>query len=457
MLRRTTVASVVIALSAAVVGTATAADIDSYYATKGDTGVDVVKYGLDLKWQPGKHRLIGTASLRIRAAETAPRFQLDLHQAMDVSSVTVAGISAAFTHDGKDLVIASPVIQDTRYDVVVKYAGKPKNVAAPTTRLDSTGLGWHTTEDGRTWTMQKPYGAYTWYPVNDHPSDKALYTVRLDVPDKFVGVSNGRMDSRETAGGRTVTEFVSDKPMASYLVTVAIGPYKRYTQDGPHGLPLTYWIPKGKEDLLQPLKKTPDAIAWLEKKLGPYPFSRAGVIVTPGDSYVETQTLITFAQSNFRYGNPDVREQIAHSLAHAWYGDTVTPNDWRDLWMIEGITTWLQAKYAVAKGWDTWKFWKREFARNDQYWRDLYGPPGAYDRNDFDQRNVHYGGALIMQKLRAKIGAPAFDAALRAWPQENLDSVRGRARYIEFLEERSGQTLGPWFQNWLMSETTPAS
>ena len=65
----------------------------------------------------------------------------------------------------------------------------------------------------------------------------------------------------------------------------------------------------------------------------------------------------------------------------------------------------------------------------------------------------------MLSRLASLIGsgAPAVEAALRAWPQENLDSVRGRARYIEFLEERSGQTLGPWFQNWLMDETTPAS
>ena len=457
MLRRTSVATVVLALSAALAGAATAADIDSYYPSKGDSGVDVRTYGLGLKWMPTTRRLVGTATVTLRATAAAPSFQLDLHKAMQVSSVTVDGADAAFTHDGKDLVIASPVLPGIDHVVVVKYAGKPRTVNAPTTRVDSTGLGWHTTDDGRVWTMQKPYGAYTWYPVNDHPSDKARYTVRLDVPDEWVGVSGGRLDSRTTSGGRTVTQFVGDRPMASYLVTVAIGPYKKYTQEGPRGLPLTYWIPKGQTDLLKPLQKTPDALAWLEKKLGPYPFARAGVVVTPGDSSVETQTLITFAQGNYRYGSPDVREQIAHNLAHAWYGDTVTPNDWRDLWMSEGMATYLQAKYAVAKGWDSWTFWKREFARNDQYWRDIYGPPGAYDRNDFGQRNVHYGGALIMERLRAKIGTTTFNAAMRAWPQENLDSVRGRARYVEFLEEQSGQTLAPWFQDWLMSATTPTS
>lgn len=457
MLRKTTVASVVLALTAAVAGTAVAADIDTVYPSKGDSAVDVTRYGLDLSWKPSTKRLVGTATIRLKAVESGPSFQLDLAKSLQVSSVTVAGIAAAFTHDTKDLVVSSPIVAGGVYDVVIAYAGKPHSVPSPTSRADATGLGWQTTDDGQVWTMQKPYGAFTWYPVNDHPSDKASYTVQLDVPDEWVGVSNGRLDSRTTVDGRTVTKFVGDHPMASYLVTVAIGPYKKYTQDGPHGIPLTYWVPKGRSELLKPLEKTPEALAWLEKKLGPYPFSRAGVIVTPGEGSVETQTMTTFGIGNYRYGNPDVREQVAHDLAHAWYGDTVTPNDWRDLWMSEGMATYLQAKFAAKQGWEKWDFWRREFVRNDQYWRDIYGPPGAYDANEFGQRNVHFGGALIMIRLRAKIGATQFDAAMRSWPQENLDSTRGRARYIEFLEQKTGKTLAPWFQDWLMSETTPAA
>ena len=74
------------------------------------------------------------------------------------------------------------------------------------------GLGWHTTRDGQVWTMQEPYGAFTWYPVNDQPSDKAMYDVRLDVPGRWVGVSNGRMSAAASSHGRTVTRFHQPRP-----------------------------------------------------------------------------------------------------------------------------------------------------------------------------------------------------------------------------------------------------
>jgi aminopeptidase N len=457
VLRRSLVSLTALVLlpTAALAGAATAAEEDSYYPGKGDPGVEVAAYALDLTWRPAERRLSGSATLQLRATATAASFQLDLSGRMDVRQVTVDGLAAGFEHTGKTLTVRTPVLAGTSYDVKVAYAGRPTTVAAPTRNPDYAGLGWHTTKDGRVWTMQKPFGAYTWHPVNDHPSDKARYTIRLDVPGKWVGVAGGRMLSRAQVGKRTVTEFESGDPVASHLVTVAIGPYQRFTQEGPHGLPLTYWLPKGHKELLGPLRKTPDALRWLERRLGPYPFSRAGVVVTPGRGSVGSQTLVTLAKDNYRYGDQDVRRQLVHDLVHAWYGASVTPADWRDVWMSESMATYLTAKFAAHSGWQSWWSSKRAFTRNDSYWRELYGPPGAYHRRAFDQRNVRYGGALLLERLRGKIGTADFNTAVREWPQQHAHRSRGRASYVAFVEQQSGQSLGPWFQDWLMSEDTP--
>lgn len=434
-----------------------AAEPDSYYPTKGDGRIDVRAYDLDLRWKPKDRVLTGTATVRLRAVEAADSFTLDLHSALKVSAATLDGVPVETTRDGHDLVVPALLVPGATHELQVAYAGKPRTVAAPTSRVDSTGLGWHTTTKGQVWTMQKPFGAFTWHPVNDHPSDKARYTIRLDVPDEWVGVASGKLLERATVGKRTVTRFEHTDPVAPYLTTVAIGPYQKVSATGPQDLPLTFWIPKGRDELLKPLRKTGEAIAWLEKRLGPYPFDRAGVVVTPGRSSVETQTLITLSRDEYRYGTHDVREQVAHHLVHHWYGGAVSPNDWRDNWMGESMATWLQAQFAISRGWDTRAYWDAELERNDQYWRDLFGPPGAYERQEFGQRNVHYGGALILKRLRTKIGATAFNEAMRRWPQENLHTSRGRSAYVTFLETVSGQVLGPWFNGWLNDATTPSS
>src|SRR5665811_780075 len=134
-----------------------------------------------------------------------------------------------------------------------------------------------------------------------------LYDVRIDAPGEWVGVSNGRMIDRRFEDGRTITTFTNRDPMASYLMTIAIGPYERHHQTGPRGLPMTYWVPRGHPGMVKPLLHTPDAVRWLESKLGPYPFDRVGVVVTPSDSAMETQTMITLGAANFVYHDRDVR------------------------------------------------------------------------------------------------------------------------------------------------------
>ncbi len=162
---------------------------DSYYPSKGDPGVDVLHYGLDLDWRRGTRTLEGTATLDVRVTETTDSIRLDLLHDLAVSSVTVDGTPVTASHPGKNLVIplASEVPADTRLVLVIEYAGRPHPVAAPSTRSDMQKVGMKVMPDGQLWTMQEPFGAYTWYPANDHPSDKALYDITVEVPERLVG------------------------------------------------------------------------------------------------------------------------------------------------------------------------------------------------------------------------------------------------------------------------------
>ena len=199
---------------------------DRVYPRAGDPGVDALHYDLDLTWHPGTRTLSGVETLVFRATGDAERFQLDLGAPLEVSAVRLDGEEVAYDHAGKNLVVRAPVTEDRRYTLVVEYAGTPKPVAAPTTRTDFSTLGWTITRDDETWTMQEPFGAYSWYAVNDQPSDKALYDFTITAPAPMLGVANGTLESRRTEDGTTVTRWHLDEPAASYLVTVAIGDFE---------------------------------------------------------------------------------------------------------------------------------------------------------------------------------------------------------------------------------------
>lgn len=429
---------------------------DSYYPEKGDPGVDALHYDLDLTWLKGARQLRGVATIRFRATGDDTGFQLDLGHAMHVRRVTVDGATVGSTHGENTLFVRKPVVKGNRYTTRIVYRGTPTPARGPASRSDIARVGMRVTKGGQLWTMQEPFGAFTWYPANDQPSDKAMYDVRVDAPGRWVGVSNGRLEARRSANGRTVTRWTNAHPMASYLVTLAVGPYRRYQQTGPRGLPLNYWVPRSRPELVKPLLRTPAALRWLEKRLGPYPFETAGAVITPSDSAMETQTLVTFGVRNYAYGNRDVRQTMVHELAHQWYGDTVTPKDWRDLWMNEGMATYLDTRWAVTQGWTTWRHWQRSWKRDDQLWRDIYGAPGAYKEGEFGSINVYYCTALMWDRLRLRIGTAEFNRLVRRWPQTHLDTGQTRETLGAWFENRSGEELSAFFRTWLNSTESPA-
>ena len=363
---------------------------DPYYPAKGTTAVDALHYGLGLRWDRTTRTLHGVARIRFRSTHDESSFSLDLSKRLQVTSVRLDGTRARFSHPGNKLVVSrSGLAADSRHRLVVVYGGHPGPASAPAERADIPHVGWTNTRAGGMWTMQEPFGAFTWYPVNDHPSDKAFYDLRVDVPRPFVGVANGDLVSRTRAHGRTVTRWHMSDPAASYLVTLAIGDFVRIRATGPHGLPLSYWVPRRAEGAWEPLlRRSPAILTWLEQRLGPYPFDTAGVVVVGGTSAMETQGLVSLG-AGVRSSRRELQSVLAHEYAHQWYGDTVTPDNWRDLWLNEGFAMYVEIQYRIAQHWESEIRWRGELANEDQLARDVDGPPGRYGRQDFGGASVY--------------------------------------------------------------------
>jgi aminopeptidase N len=135
----------------------------------------------------------------------------------------VNGDDADFDHDRGELIVTPDrrLREGKDFTVAVTYAGVPD-----ADEEDSLGIpiGWVEIEGG-SYVLSEPDGASTWYPVNDHPSDKATYDFRLTVPDPFVAVANGVLTDQIAADGSTTYVWDADDPIASYLVEVAVGDF----------------------------------------------------------------------------------------------------------------------------------------------------------------------------------------------------------------------------------------
>ena len=424
---------------------------DSYYPDVGDPSVDSLHHALDLTWDPEQRLLTGTDVLTFRATADADEFQLDLGEPLRVESTTLDGADVDHVHDGKDLVVAAPVEKDEVYELEVTYAGTPEPVEAPTTRDDFTTLGWTITPEGEVWTMQEPFGAYTWYPVNDQPADKALYDFRIRVPAPWTGIANGELTATETVDGERVTTFHTDEPMSSYLTTIAIGDYRSEQQETSSGVPITLWVPKDKPHAVAKVRFAREALEWCEDKLGPYPFSTAGILVTDSQSGMETQTLITLGDNDYVLSEA----VLVHEFVHQWYGDQTSPTDWRDVWMNEGMTMYLQAVFTDESGGNSLETTMADYAAADEFLREQSGPPGAYEPGTFGEGNIYYLPALMWHTLREDIGDDAFWAMVRAWPSVHDNANATREQYVDWVEETTGEELSEFFATWLDGAESP--
>jgi aminopeptidase N len=425
---------------------------DSVYPDVGDPGVDALHYTLDLSWDDRTERLTSTETLLFRATRSADHVQLDLARQLTVEHVWLDGTAVPFQHVAKDLVVSAPVAAGSRHVLQLVYAGTPEPATAPTDRPDFTTTGWTIAHDGTVWTMQEPYGAYTWYAVNDQPSDKAFYDVTVHAPPGQVGVSNGELRSRRTVAGRTVTQWHLPEPAAAYLITIAIGHFTETKDTGPHGLPISYWTPTGKAAILRKVRYAPDAVAYLERLVGRYPFPSLGVLVVPSLSAMETQSMVTIGASKYSL----TRDTLVHEIAHQWYGDTVTCGDWSDLWMNEGMATYLaEANWTSDHGPKTLAGILHGWSGFADALRARYGPPTDYRPGSFAEGNAYYIPALMWDTIRQRLGDDRFWSLATRWLRTHRFTSQDRGTLAAWWSRHSGQDLTPVFDAWLEGPREP--
>jgi aminopeptidase N len=214
------------------------------------------------------------------------------------------------------------------------------------------------------------------------------------------------------------------------------------------------------------LKKTPDQISWMEDKVGRYPFETYGLLIADADTgfELETQTISLFEGDLFTepaFPRWYVESIMVHELAHQWFGDSVSPRDWSDVWLNEGHATWYEALYAEEKaGKKLEERMKKAYGASDR-WRAAGGPPAAPKAPDPGKKisifrpNIYDGAALVLYALREEIGRPAFERLEREWVSRHEDGVASTADFIALAERISNRDLGEFFKAWLYGEKTP--
>ncbi len=429
---------------------------DPYFPLAGNGGTDVVHYHLDLDYTPPdpdpallEGRLDGVATIDLVPTQNLSRFNLDL-RGLTATEVTVAGKPATFTQTDNELVITptKKVKAGKRTQVVVTYGG----TTTRPTDIEGALYGWVTTRDGAM-VVSEPDGSATWFPVNDHPTDKATYSFEITVPDGLVAVANGLPSApATTVDGRTTWYWDAPDAMAAYLATASVGDYVIDEYVAANGTPIFDAVDPARLGAPSAdLALTSDMLVFFEGLYGPYPFNSYGAIVDD-DSVgyaLETQTRSFFSRTA-REGT------VAHELAHQWMGNHVSPARWADIWLNEGWATYSQWMWTEHRAGATAQASFDDYLSipaDDEEWELVIADPGALG---LFLNPVYDRGAATLHALRVEIGDEAFFELAKTWVERYGGGTASTADFVALSEEVSGADLEDFFQVWLYTSGKPS-
>ncbi|MEU8616331.1 M1 family metallopeptidase [Streptomyces sp. NPDC048623] len=440
---------------------------DPYFPKLGNGGYDVRHYALTLSYDPASGRLDGRAEITATATQDLSAFNLDL-AGLTVRDATVDGAPAAVNRAGDELTLRprEDIDKGAQFRAVVRYSGVPETI----TDSDGSKEGWLKTADGAL-ALGEPTGSMAWFPGNHHPSDKAAYDITVTVPAGLTALSNGvRTAERKEADGRTTSVWHAAEPMASYLAMLAIGKYDMSTttalgkteaqgQTRTQGQPqpqakvpvLTAADPEVAARTAALRARIPEILEWQAENFGPYPFAAAGAVVErDGDvGYaLETQTRPVFPASSFVAGT------LVHELAHQWYGDSVSPATWQDIWLNEGFATYADWLYQEDfEHVPVQKNFEKAYANADAW---AYSPAEPPTSGDLFGTPVYERGAMVLHRIRQEAGDDTFYEILAGWPAKYRHATATTKDFIAYADSMTDADLSGVWDDWLYGDGKPA-
>ncbi len=438
---------------------------DSLHPYLGNGGYTVERYWLGMRFADDLVIYSATTTINARATHALSQFNLDAKD-LFVTSARVNGREASYGRMGEELIITpdQPIARGAAFSVRVEVRGE----TVDTTKLPKGTFPLGLVRVGN-WVQAvgQPSNAHSYAAFDDHPTKKAPATVVIAAPARFNSISNGELVATWTKDGITTRTFQNTRKIATELLQIGVGPFTLVERAGPHGLMLRYALPSDKAEELAPqLKVVPETIALLEKQLGPLPLRTYGFYVTPIGGNLETQSLTLFSTRELSakaLKSGDLGLLTRHEMAHEWFGNSVSPRSWNDLWLSEGHATYYEEDFwSDAKPGDAGlKRLRRIYERlNGQLAK--HGPIAAPRRDTFDNQNlvpfsglVYQGGALALYALRQEIGDANFNRLERAWVKEHYDSVAGTSDYIALASRISKRDMKPFLRAWLYGDKVP--
>jgi aminopeptidase N len=449
-----------VALTLALAALAIPASADTYPR---QAGVDIVHYAFHLTLSDDTDVIEGEAAIEFRVVqEGTSALTLDLIQpkeaapdrGMTVSAVSEGGRPLAFEHKEDRLAI--------RLDPVGR-AGETRTVLVRYRGIPITGLLIAPNKHGeRTFFSDNwPIKARHWLPTVDHPYDKATTEMFVNAPAHYQVVSNGLLvEETDMGGDRRLSHWRQTAPIATWLNVLGVARFAVDHRPPWRGLPIETWVyPQDRENGFALFSAPTAAVMdFFSDRIGPYSFARLGHVQANGvRGGMESATSIFYGDDSVNEAKSTRwRNVIIHEMAHQWFGNAVTENDWDHVWLSEGFATYFTHLFIEHA------YGREEFVAGLRADRDEIR---EFDLKNPDYRIIHDNlkdmsqvlssagtykkGGWTLHMLRGLIGDEAFWKGTRGYYQRFRDGNASTADFRRSMEEASGRELSWFFDEWL--------
>jgi alanyl aminopeptidase len=422
------------------------------------------RYALDVTLDPTQADIAGKVSVTVQV--TAPTQTIWIHArglTLDTVAVTSGGssIPAQSARADRDhvLITLSSTLAAGEAELDITYHGQ-----AP---VDAQHGLFREKQDGNwyEYTQFEPVDARRAFPCFDEPGFKVPWQVTLHVPRADVAVSNTpETGEKDEAGGKKSVSFAATRPLPSYLVAFAVGPFDVVDAGtaGKAKTPLRILVLKGKAK----------EAAFAKANVGPilekledyfdmaYPYPKLDFVDVPRFfGAMENAGLITCLESALLDSGTMFASTIPHEMAHQWFGDLVTMAWWNDLWLNEGFAEWMD-RHIVRE-------WKPDLVAEMDVLAMIQDAitsshairqPLASDADidgAFDLITYEKGGA-ILGMFEDYLGPDVFRAGIRAYVAAHKDGNVTANDFIDALSKAAGTDLSAPFSSFLDQAGVPA-
>lgn len=423
--------------------------------------VDVLHYEFSVALNDSTDRIEGRALIQIKIIQQTDSISFDLMsvnsdgKGMEVSSVLFHSHEIKWKQGAERLTLffGNPLKQNDTAEVVIEYGGVPSDGLI----ISKNKFG-NRTFFSDNW----PDRAHCYLPCIDHPYDKASVDFIITAPDKYKIVASGILtEESDLPGPTTVTHWSETVPLATKVMAFGASGFATQLAGIVNNVPVWTWVyPENRKEGFFDYSVAVKPLAYYSTLIGPYPYKKlANVQSKTIYGGLENAATIFYSERSVT-GQGRAEGLIAHEIAHQWFGNCVTEDDWHHIWLSEGFATYLTSLYFESQQGRERLNSDMKSARNRVLRYNENNQTPVVDTTitklmDLLNANSYQKGAWVLHMLRREIGDDFFFKGLRLYYERFYNSNALSNDFEKVMEDVSGKDLHKFFQQWLFTQGQP--